>query len=78
RSKEELKQIVGSIILSQGNDFIKELLRQNKIPIGTTKPEFGRNLSQAIETGALSQEMIEDWLRDVEGWGNQHVYLYRA
>ncbi|MBN8940739.1 MAG: hypothetical protein J0H01_14665 [Rhizobiales bacterium] len=78
RSKEELKQIVGSIILSQGNDFIKELLRQNKIPIGTTKPEFGRNLSQAIDSGALSQAMIEDWLGDVEGWGNQHVYLYRS
>lgn len=71
----DLKEVVRPIILAQGNKYIKELLRKHKIRIGLTKADFERNIYDAIDKGALTREMVEAWLLEVEGWGNQHVYL---
>lgn len=67
---------VRPIILNQGNVFIKELLRDNNITIGTTKEDFDKNIRAAIKAGELTQEMLDNWLVQVEGWGNHHIYLY--
>lgn len=75
--KNKLKEAVRSVILTQGNEFIKELLRKHKIQIGTNKADFSRNLLAAIDAGTLTRPMIEDWLSEVEGWGNQHIYLFQ-
>ncbi len=77
-TKAQLKDKVRAIILLQGNDFIKELLRQNSIKIGVNKKDFSENIAEAIDSGALTQDMIEAWLYEIEGWGNQHVYLFDA
>jgi hypothetical protein len=81
--KTKLKQIVRSLILAQGNVFIKELLRSKQkagaeVTIGSTKAEFERNLATAIDDNILAAEDIEDWLALTEGWGAQHIYLFRA
>ncbi|WP_324806382.1 hypothetical protein SH584_08805 [Sphingomonas sp. LY29] len=77
-SKPELKEILERVILAQGNSFIKELARSHGIKIGANKDEFRTNLNAAIDNGELDQEKIEAWLAEVEGWGNQHFYLYEA
>lgn len=74
--KTQLKDAVRSVILTQGNEFIKELLRKHKIQIGTKKADFSKNLFAAIDAGTLTHLMIEEWLSEVEGWGNQHIYLF--
>lgn len=33
-------------------------------------------INQAIENGDLRLADVDAWLQNVEGWGNQHVYLY--
>ncbi|MGH8643154.1 MAG: hypothetical protein ACREX4_01315 [Gammaproteobacteria bacterium] len=71
-----LKRLAAGIIRVQGNRFIKELLRDKGIRIGVNKDDFERTLTEAIETGKLGLEDIDNWLKLVEGWGNQHVYLY--
>lgn len=71
-----LKRLAAGIIRDQGNRFIKELLRDKKIQMGTNKDDFERNLTNAIDSGKLRLEDVEGWLDQVEGWGNQHVYLY--
>ena len=71
--KQQLKDAVRSIILVQGNEFIKELLRKHKLQIGTKKADFSKNILAAIDAGTLTRPMIEDWLSEVEGWGNQHI-----
>jgi hypothetical protein len=76
-TRNALKNAVRKIVLAQGNNFIKELLRKNNIAIGSTKADFERNLMQAIAEGKLTQGMVEEWLAEVEGWGNQHIYLFR-
>lgn len=72
----DLKRLAAGVIRAQGNRFIKELLREKDIRIGTNKDDFERNLTDAIESGKLGLDDVESWLRLVEGWGNQHVYLY--
>jgi len=72
----DLKRLAAGIITDQGNRFIKELLRDKKIRIGDTKEDFRANLDGAIESGKLRMDDVKEWLDRVEGWGNQHVYLY--
>lgn len=72
----DLKRLASGIIRAQGNRFIKELMREKGIRVGANKSEFQANLFAAIEAGDLSLEDIQQWLHQVEGWGNQHVYLF--
>lgn len=55
KDKQQLKDAVRSIILTQGNEFIKELLRKNKIQIGTKKADFSKNILAAIDAGTLTR-----------------------
>jgi hypothetical protein len=73
---EDLKRLAAGIIRAQGNRFVKNLLRIKGIQVGTNKDEFQNNLSAAIESGELTLADVRAWLASVEGWGNQHVYLY--
>src|SRR5712691_10373878 len=66
------------LALLQGNRFIKELLRSKKLPIGTNKEQFEQHLREAISGGQLTRADVLDWLRDVEGWGNQHVFVFAS
>lgn len=33
---------------------------------------------KAIDDGTIRREHIEEWLAEVEGWGNQHIYMYKV
>ena len=72
----DLKRLATGIIRAQGNRFIKELMREKSITLGATKDDFEANLNAAIESGTLRLADVAAWLETVEGWGNQHVYLY--
>jgi hypothetical protein len=50
-TKQQLEEQLLQIVLAQGNRFIKDLLRQKQIRIGTTKEDFRDNLTQAIDNG---------------------------
>jgi hypothetical protein len=73
---EDLKRLAAGIIRAQGNRFVKTLLRSKDIQVGTNKDEFQANLTAAIESGELTLADVRVWLASVEGWGDQHVYLY--
>jgi hypothetical protein len=75
--KDALKRLALNIVRGQTNAYIKELLRENGVRIGATKVDFDRNLIKAIDDGALTRAVIESWLNQVEGWGQQHVYVYQ-
>lgn len=71
-----LKRLIDDVVLAQGNDFIKELLRSKGLRIGATKTQFRLYLHAAVDDGLLTEADVEAWLHAVEGWGAQHVYLY--
>jgi len=69
------------VVMPQGAIFIRELLRQKRtdrpaIRIGISKEEVKENLRIAIRSGAVTQADLERFISAVEGWGNQHVYLF--
>lgn len=70
------RNLVKSVVLAQGNIFIRELLRRKKLQIGATKEDFEANLLQAIDDSSLQLDDVTQWLDEVEGWGDQSVYLY--
>jgi len=74
-TKPELKELAHRVVVTQGNLFIKELLRSSGAKIGTTKEDFASNLDAAIEGDLITQDILEAWLAEVEGWGDQHLYL---
>jgi hypothetical protein len=83
REVSDSLEFADRIIKVQGNVFIKELLRQkkradSKIRIGSTKDDIVDNLRAAIEEGRIRRDDIEAWIRQVEGWGRQHVYLHHV
>jgi hypothetical protein len=60
--------------------FIREFLRlqkrtAKKIRIGTTIPEVRANFLDALNASLVSVDDVRGWLRAVEGWGKQHLYL---
>lgn len=76
--KKELEEQVLKLILFQGNRFIKELLRQKNLRIGATKSEFQKNILKAINDELLTQADIENWLQEIEGWGDQHAFVLKV
>src|SRR6185369_4260616 len=83
RDVRDAIRIAEKIIRVQGNVFIKDLLRTKKrtearIRIGSTKEDILDNLRDAIRAGFISRGDLESWTQEVEGWGKQHVYLYRV
>jgi len=52
--KQQLNDAICSIILVQGYEFIKELLRRHKIPIGTKNADFPKNILAAIDDGTFA------------------------
>ncbi|MFY9819788.1 MAG: hypothetical protein WAM82_00295 [Thermoanaerobaculia bacterium] len=71
-----LEDQVGRLVLVQTNIFIRELLRGLDYRPGANKDEFTAALADAIHAGKLTQEKLDEWLRSVEGWGNQHIYAH--
>lgn len=76
--KTVLLELTQTVIRAQGNSFIKELLRKKGLRTGRNKESFTQNLSEAITSGVLTLADVEEWLAEVEGWGNQHVYLFEV
>lgn len=76
-SKEQLKELARSVVVAQGNGFIKELLRNVGGKIGTTKVAFATNLEAAIDNELITQDVFESWLKEIEGWGDQHLYIVK-
>ena len=70
-----------AIAKAQGLLFIREFLRQQKhqgikVNIGTNKSASLDNLKSALLAGTIELPALEAWINEVEGWGQQHVYLF--
>lgn len=75
---DQAKAFAQDVILAQGNVFIKELLRQKGLRLGATKADLRVRLFRAIDDGIVELSDLEAWAAEVEGWGQQHVKLWRV
>lgn len=75
---ENLHDVIDELVVAQGNEFVKELLRRKGLRIGTTKADFEESLHAAIKSNNLTSLDVQEWLNEVEGWGAHHAYLFRV
>lgn len=66
------------LLLDHRSDFVREFLRENNLPVSGTKAELRERLESALHAGTLRVADIIEHLDEIEGWGNQHVYLYSS
>lgn len=74
---DSARQLVRDVILAQSNVFIKELLIGKGIRGGATKADFQKQLDDEIAAGNLTYEELKAWVEETEGWGDEHIYLYK-
>jgi hypothetical protein len=79
----EALSFADQVVMPQGAIFIRELLRSKRdghaeVRLGIGKEEVKENLRAAIRSGAVRMDDLVAFIASVEGWGNQHIYLYDA
>lgn len=58
--------------------WVRDLLKEKGLPSSGTKPELRERLEEHLEAQAVEPSDLVDLLDQVEGWGNQHIYLFKA
>ncbi|HQU41451.1 MAG TPA: hypothetical protein PK867_01510, partial [Pirellulales bacterium] len=58
--------------------WIQQLLKDKGLSAVGNKPDLRRRVEGYLEDAALETTDLVDVLDRVEGWGNQHIYLYKA
>ena len=75
---QKARDLVRDVVLAQSNIFIKELLRKKDFKGAATKDQFEAQLEEAVDSGKLTYAELTEWIEEMEGWGNEHVYLYKV
>ena len=75
---EEVDQVV-DYLMALNNAPIAALLKQSSLPYSNkNKTELRAEIVRGVKDGNLTKDDLLEWLDLLEGWGNQHVYLYIA
>jgi hypothetical protein len=72
------RKLIEDVILVQKNVYIRKLLHDHHVFAGNTKAQFKDRLNDAIEDGIVTLDHLKSWIDETEGWGDEHVYLYRV
>lgn len=75
---EEDIGLILDYLLAHKKEFIQDFLRERSLYYSGTKAVLRERLEQYVGDGQLSGVELVMLLNRVEGWGNQHIYLYKA
>ncbi len=70
--------ILIKLLFAHRMDWVQEFLRGKDLPVGGTKEELRKRVEDLLLAGTITEAELITLLEAVEGWGNQHAYLYRA
>lgn len=74
---EELGIIV-EYLFGHRKAAIQSFLESYSLPKSGKKDELRTRVEEAVASGAISADDLVSLLDSIEGWGNQHVYLYSS
>jgi hypothetical protein len=74
---EELNLIL-DYLMAHKMAFSQDFLRAQDLPFSGTKAKLRERLEGYVRDGQVSAGELVDLLNRIEGWGNQHIYLYLA
>jgi hypothetical protein len=76
--KEEEIELVLDYLLSHRKAFTQDFLRGRNLPFSGIKEKLRERLRGYLADGRLDALDLVRLLDRIEGWGNQHIYLYKA
>src|SRR4051812_11586340 len=76
-SKEHVPYLL-DILFKHRSAAIREFLRDRDQPHSGPKRILRERVESSLATRAIKGEDLVDLLDRVEGWGNQHIYLFKA
>jgi hypothetical protein len=59
-------------------EYISEYLLENGLRTAGTKRELFERLRNYVDTGEVTVDSLVELLNEIEGWGDQHIYLFNA
>ncbi|MBY0458031.1 MAG: hypothetical protein K2V38_11880, partial [Gemmataceae bacterium] len=59
-------------------DIIRGFLKDKGLPASGNRKKVRKRLEDGLDAETISGDDIIDLIDRVEGWGNQHIYLYRS
>lgn len=72
----EVVQLI-DLLLAHKKEYIQEFLKENGFRFSGTKEDLRERLLNLYGRGKITHEQILQRLDLIEGYGNQHVYLFR-
>ncbi len=70
-------ELLIELIFAHTKQHVSDFLQGKNIPYTGTKETLEERIRTGIDQRAISHEELVALLDDIEGWGNQHVYLYK-
>jgi len=74
---EEFDQVL-DYLFANTKDPISGFLQSLELPYSGNKDVLRERVVTAVRDGITTQAAVVDLLNGIEGWGNQHVYLYQT
>jgi hypothetical protein len=72
------EEFLVDVIFSHKLAWVRGLLKEQSLPSSGTEAELRNRIKEYLEAGTLSSGDLIGLLDEVEGWGDQHAYLYSA
>ena len=73
--EKSTKRLIEYLLALKG-ESIDQLLKDAGLRSRGTKVQAYDRIQSGIATGQVTLEQIQDWLNEVEGWGNHQVHFY--
>lgn len=67
-----------NIIFNHRKAILQSFLRERQQAFSGTQVKLRERVEEYLSDGSVSPEELVELLDRVEGWGNQHIYLYRS
>lgn len=74
----DVSEVLLNLLFSHRMSWIQDFLRARSLASSGTKDDLRKRVEGFLEAGTVSTEDFVTLLDSIEGWGNQHGYLYRA
>lgn len=76
--QDEDIELLLDLLFSHNMEFIQDFLKERQLHYSYTKTELRDRVRDYWEREVLRFEELVQLLNQIEGWGDQHIYLYKA
>lgn len=71
-------QVLIDLLFKHRLDVIRGFLKEKGLPASGNRKKIRKRLEDGLDAESISCDEIVHLIDRVEGWGNQHIYLFRA